>query len=309
MRRRNAERQQTAGHCLTQDCPKKGIENKTMSHYLFSGSARQRPVSTSGEAGFTLIELLVVIAIIAILTAILFPVFAQAREKARQTSCLSNMKQLGTSVLMYSQDFDETYPQGVQSSWWDCTWYRLVTPYVKNLQVFRCPSDPIGDIPTAYNFGEMRLSYVSNGYLGWNGSSNALFGIMGPIDDSWIANSTRAAADVNRPAETILLAERLHVWTGADSNPGNLLMWGPGGIIGGPSNWQVSGGPMLIPNGTRAAVPKNDPTGPNGGIIPMHSGMANFAFADGHVKAMKPATTNPTGGQNDLTNMWNALRK
>ncbi|MBU0609942.1 MAG: DUF1559 domain-containing protein [Armatimonadetes bacterium] len=92
--------------------------------------------------GFTLIELLVVIAIIAILAAILFPVFAKAREKARQASCLSNAKQLALAVLQYTQDYDETLPMG---RWWygSGSWYGwnvLVQPYCKNSQIFVCPS-------------------------------------------------------------------------------------------------------------------------------------------------------------------------
>lgn len=102
-----------------------------------------------GRRGFTLIELLVVIAIIAILAAILFPVFAKAREKARQTACLSNLKQLGTSVMMYAQDYDERYPMSYQ----DCssgvgsafqiplTWPNRLQPYIKNTQLYKCPSD------------------------------------------------------------------------------------------------------------------------------------------------------------------------
>src|SRR5260370_24945867 len=110
--------------------------------------------------GFTLIELLVVIAIIAILAAILFPVFAQAREKARQTSCLSNRNQLGKAAMMYAQDYDELlvphrtvnttnplvgpYPAN-QANVDDRTfWCILLQPYVKNLQVFRSPSNPNG---------------------------------------------------------------------------------------------------------------------------------------------------------------------
>ncbi len=88
--------------------------------------------------GFTLIELLVVIAIIAILAAILFPVFARAREKARSTSCLSNMKQLSTGAMMYSQDYDEkVMPSYLDNSGW---WSNLIMPYVKNSQIFICPS-------------------------------------------------------------------------------------------------------------------------------------------------------------------------
>ena len=102
--------------------------------------------------GFTLIELLVVIAIIAILAAILFPVFARAREKARQTSCLSNMKQISLSMLMYIQDYDERLPAtgwaGTETVTWPDgtvekgrnTWFLRIYPYVKNVQVFNCPS-------------------------------------------------------------------------------------------------------------------------------------------------------------------------
>src|SRR5258708_10436988 len=109
----------------------------------------QRPKSR----GFTLIELLVVIAIIAILAAILFPVFAQARESARSISCLSNMKQMGLALRMYSQDYDETNPniRLLCSSLTNCQaaccnqdliWKNVVQPYIKNKQIFACPSNP-----------------------------------------------------------------------------------------------------------------------------------------------------------------------
>ena len=104
----------------------------------------------STRRGFTLIELLVVIAIIAILAAILFPVFAKAREKARQASCLSNVKQIGLGMLQYAQDYDERFPHTgwsptEQPTWPNGQvggnpWHVRIYPYINNVQVFNCPS-------------------------------------------------------------------------------------------------------------------------------------------------------------------------
>jgi prepilin-type N-terminal cleavage/methylation domain-containing protein/prepilin-type processing-associated H-X9-DG protein len=112
--------------------------------------------------GFTLIELLVVIAIIAILAAILFPVFAKAREKARQASCQSNCKQMALAILMYAQDYDEHVPWCYMPlPWTPDVWPHLVLPYVKNNQIFDCPSASayrysgawyVEDLAYGYNF-------------------------------------------------------------------------------------------------------------------------------------------------------------
>lgn len=100
------------------------------------------------QSGFTLIELLVVIAIIAILAAILFPVFARARENARRASCMSNLKQIGLGIMQYSQDYDEKFPLWLADTNGNAYrdgaeqgWAMLIQPYVKSTQIFQCPSD------------------------------------------------------------------------------------------------------------------------------------------------------------------------
>jgi prepilin-type N-terminal cleavage/methylation domain-containing protein/prepilin-type processing-associated H-X9-DG protein len=144
--------------------------------------------------GFTLIELLVVIAIIAILAAILFPVFARAREKARQTSCLSNVKQLGTAILMYVQDYDEVLPFAIGGATMGSLQAlpELLAPYMKNQQIQRCPSDPTGAIDFT-SYGLSRYSY------GWNMSAFAYrLPMAGPP-----AGSIIALADVPMPSATL----------------------------------------------------------------------------------------------------------
>jgi prepilin-type N-terminal cleavage/methylation domain-containing protein/prepilin-type processing-associated H-X9-DG protein len=131
-----------------------------------------------GKRGFTLIELLVVIAIIAILAAILFPVFAKAREKARQASCLSNLKQLGVAVLSYTQDYDEMLPApgywgtyaGDMNGPLGQPWMPKILPYIKNSQLYLCPSLKVSNaayttIPTSYCWPEFMAAMWTGGIL------------------------------------------------------------------------------------------------------------------------------------------------
>ena len=150
----------------------------------------QRP-----RKGFTLIELLVVIAIIAILAAILFPVFAKAREKARQSSCSSNLKQLAIAAVQYVQDYDERMPMHVVATNASPTWVYWpegIQPYIKSVQLLVCPSD---DSPASLGSfgGTYRTSYGYN--WAWLGSGNSV--------PAW----SRPLAKIEQPAHTLIFGE------------------------------------------------------------------------------------------------------
>jgi prepilin-type N-terminal cleavage/methylation domain-containing protein/prepilin-type processing-associated H-X9-DG protein len=261
------------------------------------------------KKAFTLIELLVVIAIIAILAAILFPVFAQAREKARGISCLSNIKQDGLGVLMYTQDYDETYPIGVQNDW-NNSWPVGILPYTKNNGIFRCPDDDTQALVSGgwtVPWGGVPISYASNGYIAWNGSGWSLKGVIG-MSQPWLGNGVQSQAAVGKAAESVMITERHNRDNLAAGGWGNLSSFGPGEVImfGDNSLWPTIA-PEGIPDGTRN--PNNKyPTGPNGCVTAHHSELANFLLVDGHAKALRPSSTNPNMVKNPELNMWDATR-
>ncbi|GAB4457129.1 MAG: hypothetical protein OHK0029_16350 [Armatimonadaceae bacterium] len=239
------------------------------------------------RSGFTLIELLVVIAIIAILAAILFPVFAQAREKARQTACLSNCKQLGTAVMMYVQDYDEIMPlinmAFPQTNSVNCyanfKWQDGLYPYIKNAQIMTCPSDSDPNrtwltqperlaISPGCNTGRSPGgSYSANYFYAFSNLATAPFG------------SSMAA--IGRPADTVFIAETLPTV--------NSQLWAPtGALTGAISNDPVARRTfILLPNTTPPTFGYTDGAGRRYWISARHSSFANVVWCDGHAKAMR----------------------
>jgi prepilin-type N-terminal cleavage/methylation domain-containing protein/prepilin-type processing-associated H-X9-DG protein len=271
--------------------------------------------------GFTLIELLVVIAIIAILAAILFPVFAQAREAARTSSCLSNAKQISLAILAYIQDYDELFPTpiydlppgdpliGTRDRPWGPWlryhqgWDHSILPYVKNVQVFLCPSTPGGadhEPTTTSNHDDWRngdTNYFINKSLSGDPFVGAWGSSFGPQKQSALnfAAATIMLGEAPNSSQTGAHMHRYDGWGYTDGALNTLNGAGPSGS--GGDTWAGT-------TSYNYCVNKNDGSGPtdlldrsdssryvnsgwnmnNPAPGRRHRGGANWVFADGHAK-------------------------
>ena len=245
--------------------------------------------------GFTLIELLVVIAIIAILAAILFPVFAQAREKARAISCLSNEKQIGLGIIQYQQDYDEKNPGGLNGYGGGSGYAGQIYPYVKSTQVFKCPDD--GSI------GTFRAASLAN---------NSNMALANPVfADCTTTADSLPIASYTAPASTVLLFE-VNGATGYNIDT-EILPAAQGGTAsycgGSPAGNGL--GDAYSPNGYNGQPTPGTPTdgkikyatgifpGETAGVgaflkpLGRHSDGANYVLADGHAKFLRPGAVSP----------------
>jgi prepilin-type N-terminal cleavage/methylation domain-containing protein/prepilin-type processing-associated H-X9-DG protein len=233
----------------------------------YTPSRREHDLSAGARSAFTLIELLVVIAIIAILAAILFPVFARARENARRASCQSNLKQIGLVIMQYTQDYDEMLPTPL---WWtgtsNNTWLGEIQPYAKSTQVFQCPSDPVKTGASNWmSSSDVTPYHTSYGY-NWNfgtAKSNAAGGIKLTLIQN--ASKTVMATDGNAMADF--------------TKP--------------PTEWDWSNAAeavsSLIDHGSNTKVLVTSTFNDNMASAPSarHLETSNVLWADGHVKAQK----------------------
>lgn len=198
--------------------------------------------------GFTLIELLVVIAIIAVLAAILFPVFAQAREKARAVACLSNCRQIGLAFMQYAQDNDDRLPLSTDSSR-DLSWVVTLQPYIKNTQIYRCPDD--ASINWTTPLPGQAVTRLSSYFL-----------------NDWLAGTLQytALAAISSPASVVYVSEGTANKTGDHFHP---FRW-----VADPDN----------PGGPSASLFDSTKNQTLELALAQHQGGLNNVYADGHAK-------------------------
>lgn len=255
-----------------------------------------RPANPNAlRRGFTLIELLVVIAIIAILAAILFPVFGRARENARRSSCQSNLKQIGLGILQYVQDYDEKYPftvnvngtppdgdypdgSGNYDGWFNYgTWRYFVQPYIKSAQVFKCPSAKEHDPGIKYLNSDGSSAGVYP-------SSQLTYG----VNESVIPSAYNLK--VNDPMKT------REVFSAAGINSISLLP------MIADCSFATFTDPRRVYNANHTTEPTyNAPTPPTE-TFARHFNGSNILFADGHVKSMNQGQMGPDPSRSTQAN-------
>jgi prepilin-type N-terminal cleavage/methylation domain-containing protein/prepilin-type processing-associated H-X9-DG protein len=276
------------------------------------------------KRGFTLIELLVVIAIIAILAAILFPVFAKVREKARQTSCLSNEKQLGIAFVQYTNDWDSKWPAGFAATGQTAGpategmgWASLVYPYLKSTAVFKCPDDNTqpgagGNSVVSYAFNsnisgeadaalnsnvQTVLAYEVNGVTANVATAYPIAGYDGTSAQTAKADVSNASLADNGIDTTGILYGDNAAYPPTSTTNTTYLTYASGDMGNLPVVTTAASGSILnilLGVGTAANSLSNgnyeNPPAGNGGI---HSGGANYLEADGHAKWLRPASVSP----------------
>lgn len=245
------------------------------------------------QRGFTLIELLVVIAIIALLAAILFPVFGRARENARRSTCQSNLKQIGLAFTQYSQDYDETYPINTYNEPNISSWDVSISPYLgtkvqagagKGTGILQCPSDT-----TKRTFSDQSFrSYSMAGAQTYGNFVNPVYLGLGSFGDlvpgaSGLFFRGVPLSKVQAPTTSLLVAER--------PTSRNAFGGGEGWLAEGPGD---KNNQTLFATGQMGD--KNNPS-PDDPKAPIHFEGWNYLFFDGHVKWLKPqATLGPAAG-------------
>lgn len=299
------------------------------------------------KKGFTLIELLVVIAIIAILAAILFPVFAQAKLAAKKTAALSNVKQNNLAVIMYDTDFDGEFPEAFQGTCWTGMdlWCQRTMPYTKSIGIFGSPLDPFAGQPASVggSWAGVGVSFAANSLYGnWCCSPTwaSGFQLRGPMGvgvnsdispcgtrdegQGWLMSSQLTETQITQPAGTIMLHEKdgndIAAWnTTYEANSfnfrGNWSAFAMGGVTGGSDVDNIGWGPEAVPNGrlTEWTTVANGTStmfeyGVNGAVSTKASGQGIFSFTDGHAKSLNPAATNPDPVNQPQNNQWDGLR-